>query len=91
MTIGYEGATLDGLLACLSEAGVTSLIDVRERPYSRRKDFNKRRLSEALAAAGIDYLHLQGLGTPKPGRDAARAGDRERFWEIFKNHMKSEE
>ena len=32
-------------------------------------------IQAALAEAGIDYVHLKALGTPKRGRDAAKKGD----------------
>jgi uncharacterized protein (DUF488 family) len=35
-------------------------------------------------------VHLQGLGTPKPGRDAVRAGHPERMEPIFREHMRSD-
>ena len=41
---------------------------------SRRPGFSKTPLSNALAEAGIDYVHLRALGTPADGRAAARAG-----------------
>src|SRR3954453_21108705 len=74
-TIGYEAAELDDFVATLLAAGITRLIDVRELPISRRRGFAKRALSEALADAGIVYVHLRGLGDPKEGREAARVGD----------------
>ncbi len=70
---------------------MTRLLDVREAPISRRKGYSKTALAAALAARGIDYVHLRGLGTPKPGREAAKAGDRARFLEIFQRHMTSPE
>ncbi|TCZ58765.1 DUF488 domain-containing protein [Roseicella aquatilis] len=73
-TIGYEGATPEALIAALQRAGVTTLVDVRELPNSRRPGFAKRALSEALGRAGIGYRHLRALGTPPEGRAAARAG-----------------
>jgi uncharacterized protein (DUF488 family) len=82
-TIGYEGAALDDLIAALRAARVATVIDVREAPVSRRKGFSKMALAAALAEAGLDYVHLRALGTPKPGRDAARQGDMERFHAIF--------
>ncbi|MEM7226629.1 MAG: DUF488 domain-containing protein [Pseudomonadota bacterium] len=90
-TIGYERIAPEQLLATLLAAGVTRLIDVREVPISRRKGFAKTALASALAARGIDYVHLRGLGTPKPGREAAKAGDRAGFLEIFARHMESPE
>lgn len=74
-TIGYEGATVDGFLATLQQAGVTRLIDVRALPSSRRPGFSKSPLAAALREVGIDYVHLRDLGTPKRGRDAAKKGD----------------
>ncbi|GGO90311.1 DUF488 family protein [Stakelama pacifica] len=75
-TIGYEGATVDELIATLHAAGVRRLIDVRALPLSRRPGFSKTALAAALGEAGIDYVHLKALGTPKEGRDAAKKGDR---------------
>lgn len=73
-TIGYEGATPDRLIETLREAGVTTLVDVRELANSRRPGFAKRALSQSLEAAGIGYRHLRALGTPAEGRAAVRAG-----------------
>ena len=86
-TIGYEGALLDDFVATLKSASVWTLIDVRELPISRRKGFAKKALSAALEAADIRYLHLRGLGDPKPGREAARAGDHAGFLKVFRAHM----
>lgn len=74
-TIGYEAATMADFFAALTQAGVERVIDVRALPLSRRPGFSKTALAASLAAAGIDYVHLKALGTPKPGRDAAKKGD----------------
>jgi uncharacterized protein (DUF488 family) len=74
-TIGYEGVTMDEFLRALHAAGVQRVIDVRALPLSRRPGFSKTILAASLAAAGIDYVHLKALGTPKAGRDAAKKGD----------------
>jgi uncharacterized protein (DUF488 family) len=73
-TIGYENATVGEFLAALQEAGVKRVIDIRAVPNSRRPGFSKTPLGNALAEAGIDYVHLRALGTPADGRAAARAG-----------------
>ena len=73
-TIGYEGATLGEFLSALQQAGIERVIDVRAVPNSRRPGFSKTPLRNALAEAGIDYVHLRALGTPADGRAAARAG-----------------
>lgn len=90
LTIGYEGCTIDGVLDTLRAAGVGLLIDVRAVAASRKPGFSKRQLAAGLDAAGIRYVHLQGLGTPKPGRDAARAGRPDRMEVIFREHMTSD-
>ena len=73
-TIGYEGATVGEFVDALKAAKVERIIDVRAVPNSRRPGFSKTPLRNALAEAGIDYVHLRALGTPADGRAAARAG-----------------
>ncbi len=90
LTIGYEGCTIDGVLKTLVDARVGLLVDVRAVAASRKPGFSKRQLAAGLDAAGIRYVHLQGLGTPKPGRDAVRAGHPERMEPIFREHMTSD-
>ncbi|MCW4590118.1 DUF488 domain-containing protein [Gluconacetobacter entanii] len=89
-TIGYESADLADFLETLRARGVTCIIDIRELPISRRRGFSKRSLSEALEMAGIHYIHLRGLGDPKEGRMAARAGDIKKFQAVFSRHLLSE-
>jgi uncharacterized protein (DUF488 family) len=86
-TIGYEGASLEDFIATLKAAAVHTLIDVRELPISRRPGFAKNALSTALSNAGIEYLHLKGLGDPKEGREAARANDFAQFVRVFTRHL----
>jgi uncharacterized protein (DUF488 family) len=90
LTIGYEGCTISDLLAELRLARVNLLIDVRAVPQSRKPGFSKRQLAAGLDEQGIAYVHMQGLGTPKPGRDAVRAGHPERMEVIFREHMTSD-
>lgn len=90
LTIGYEGCTIDGVVGTLRDARAELLIDVRAVAQSRKPGFSKRQLAAALDQAGIGYVHLQGLGTPKPGRDAVRAGHPGRMEVIFREHMTSD-
>ena len=82
-TIGYEGKTLPEFLGELAAAKVSLVIDVRAIAASRRPGFSKTALSGGLREAGIDYLHLRALGTPKAGRDAARRGRTQEMREIY--------
>ncbi len=91
LTIGYEGAVLPDVLAALKRAGADLLIDVRAVPRSRKPGFSAKLLAASAEAVGIGYRHLQRLGTPKPGRDAARAGDAATMAAIFTAHMGGDE
>ena len=82
-TIGYEGADADRFLATLKEAGVATLADVRAVALSRKRGFSKSALRDALAGQGIGYQHFITLGTPKEGRQAARAGDADLMRRIY--------
>src|SRR5690348_13318769 len=86
-TIGYEKALQADVIAALKRADVEVLIDVRAVASSRRAGFSKSVLAASLAEAGIGYVHLRDLGTPKPGRDAARKGHTEEMHVIFAAHM----
>jgi len=90
-TIGYEGASVPSFVESLRGAGVTLVLDIRAAPVSRKKGFSKHQLAGHLGEAGIAYRHLRALGTPKRGRDAARAGDLEEFERIFRTHLEEPE
>ncbi len=81
-TIGYEKAAQRDMVAALSAAGVAYVIDVRDRPLSRRAGFSKRQLQACVEEAGMHYVHLKALGTPPEGREANHRRDWERFWQI---------
>lgn len=86
-TIGYEQQTQSEVIDKLQAAGVEVVVDVRAVAASRRAGFSKTVLAAGLAEAGIDYLHLRDLGTPKPGRDAARHGRIAEMRRIFEAHL----
>src|SRR6185312_13491522 len=86
-TIGYEQATQAQVIGALKDAGVKLVIDVRAVAASRRAGFSKGVLAASLKDEGVDYLHLKALGTPKAGREAARAGRTGEMHEIFEAHL----
>ena len=86
-TIGYEDATVKRFLAALRDAEVELLVDVRALASSRRPGFAKTALAANLNGAGVEYLHLRGLGTPADGRAAARAGRHAEMQAIFRAHL----
>jgi uncharacterized protein (DUF488 family) len=86
-TIGYERATLPDVIGRLKAAGVEVVVDVRAVAASRRPGFSKSMLAASLAEAGVDYVHLRALGTPKAGREAVRKGRVAEMRRIFAEHM----
>ncbi|MGA7973104.1 MAG: DUF488 domain-containing protein [Pseudolabrys sp.] len=90
-TIGYEKATPAAVMGELKHAKIDLLVDTRAVAASRRPGFSKRQLAAGLDEAGIAYLHLQKLGTPAEGRQAARAGDTDTLWRVYDQHMKKPE
>jgi uncharacterized protein (DUF488 family) len=86
-SIGYEKAILHDVVGTLTAAGVATLIDVRDRPISRRPGFSKRQLGAAIEEAGMRYVHLAALGTPPEGRLAGRRREWDRFWAIVDDKL----
>jgi uncharacterized protein (DUF488 family) len=86
-TIGYEESTVRGFLDALARAEIDLVVDVRAVAASRRPGFSKRQLAAELDERGISYLHLRGLGTPKEGRLAARAGHLDKLFRIYDAHL----
>ena len=87
-TIGYEGAGQAALLQTLVFYDVQTLLDIRERPQSRKPGFSKTALGLAAANYGIHYAHLRALGTPRDIRyrrkiDHDEAAFREDFLEYL--------
>lgn len=89
LTIGYEKAKPAAVMAELKRAKVRLLVDTRAVAASRKPGFSKRQLAAYLDEEGIGYLHLQQLGTPDEGRQAARAGKLDTLWRIYAKHLKT--
>ncbi len=90
-TIGCEKATSTAVLGELARAKVKILVDTRAVAASRRPGFSKNKLAAGLDEHGIAYIHLQKLGTPAEGREAARKGDFKALWRIYNKHLKTPE
>jgi uncharacterized protein (DUF488 family) len=62
-TIGHGRRPAEEIVACLREAQVATLVDVRRYPTSRRNpQFNQAPFAQALAEAGVEYRHAVELG-----------------------------
>jgi uncharacterized protein (DUF488 family) len=82
--IGYQGRSVDELVERLHAASITTLIDVREVPFSRRVEFAKTKLAARLAQAGIRYTHVPAAGNPKENR---KSGDSPAVLARYRAHL----
>jgi uncharacterized protein (DUF488 family) len=63
LTVGHSNRTLEEFLTLLRAHRVTLVVDVRKMPRSRHNpQFNRDTLPQALCEAGIDHVHISGLG-----------------------------
>ncbi len=76
LTIGHSTRSLAEFIGLLRAHGVQKVVDVRTVPRSRHNpQFNRETLPVDLAAAGIGYVHLPGLGgLRRPRRDSPNTG-----------------
>ena len=90
-TIGYQGWELGDFVAHLREQRVEVLIDIREKPASRKPGFSKTPLREALKDAGIEYVHVKALGSPSAIRyEYKNGGDKETFFKAYRAYLKTQ-
>jgi uncharacterized protein (DUF488 family) len=77
-TLGHSTRSIDEFIKLLAAECITMLVDVRSFPSSKRlPHFNQSEFSEALAAEGIQYVHLRELG----GRRTARKDSLNTSWQ----------
>ncbi len=58
-TIGYEGRSLEELIACLKTSNISVVLDVREIPISRKMCFSKSKLKSKLEDEELGYIHIR--------------------------------
>lgn len=86
-TIGYEGSSFEGYLNRLIKNNVTTLVDVRRNPLSRKYGFSKTTLSETLKKLGIEYVHIPELGIPSDKRQELKTqADYDRLFDSYEEH-----
>ena len=87
--MGYEGRTIDELIATLHGADVRCVLDIRYNPVSRyRPELSKANLRKRLESVGLQYLHLREWGVPREVRAMAiDSGTRESIWEWYDTHV----
>jgi uncharacterized protein (DUF488 family) len=93
LTIGHSTRSLEEFIETLQAHGVTLVADVRTVPRSRHNpQFNRETLPDALAAAGIGYVHLAGLGGLRRAlADSVNTGWRNASFRGFADYMQTAE
>ena len=92
-SIGHGTASAEAFTRTLADAGVRTLADIRSAPGSQRNpQFGQHALRDTLAAAGIEYVHLPGLGGRRePRPDSPHPGLRLAAFRGYADHMASDE
>ena len=94
LTIGHSTRSLDEFVALLKAHAVTLVIDVRTIPRSRHNpQFNQGTLPDSLKKAGVDYLHMPGLGGLRHAKkhDSVNAGWRNASFRGYADYMQTPE
>lgn len=92
-TVGHSTRPIDDFIALLQAHGIRRLVDVRTIPRSRHNpQFNQDQLSVSLAGAGIQYVHMPGLGGLRHARrDSINTGWRNASFRGFADYMQTAE
>lgn len=61
-TAGYEGRSIDAFLRRLLEVGILRILDVRNKPFSRKYGFSGRAMARVGSQLGLEYFHFPELG-----------------------------
>lgn len=92
-TIGHSTHSIDHFIAMLQSFNVQVLADIRSMPGSNRyPQFNQAALSTSLNAAGIEYIHMPGLGGRKrPRPDSHNTAWRNKAFMGYADYMETAE
>ena len=93
MTIGHGTRPLEEFCQILQAHQVEKVADVRTVPRSRHNpQYNRETLPAALAAVGLGYVHLPGLGGLRhPKKDSPNPGWRNASFRGFADYMQTAE
>jgi uncharacterized protein (DUF488 family) len=93
LTIGHSNRPLADFLEMLKAHAVDVLVDVRTVPRSRyNPQFNRETLPHPLAAEGIEYVHMPGLGGLRQSlKDSRNTGWRNLSFRGYADYMQTAE
>jgi uncharacterized protein (DUF488 family) len=91
MTIGHSTLELESFLRALRENGVTTLVDVRRFPGSRRyPQFGQERLFTTLKGVGMRAVWREGMGGRRAARkDSVNTGWRSESFRGYADYMQT--
>lgn len=89
LTVGHGTASADEFASLLRDAGVSTLVDIRRYPGSRRHpQFNQGEMERWLPAEGIEYRWMEALGGRRSGRpDSDNVGLRNDQFRAYADYM----
>ncbi len=89
LTVGHSDRPLEEFLRLLKAHGATLVVDVRKMPGSRRNpQFGPDTLPQALRQAGIEYMHMPGLGGLRRRRpDSPNTGWKNASFQGYADYM----
>ncbi|HMD90875.1 MAG TPA: DUF488 domain-containing protein [Anaerolineaceae bacterium] len=91
-TLGYEGLNIDQFFNILYLYGVEVLVDIREKPISRKPGFSKKSLITTANNFQIDYINIPELGSPMEVRhDFHEDCDWEKFTFRYQAYLSSKD
>lgn len=92
-TVGHSTRTIAEFIGLLKAYRLEGVVDVRTIPRSRKNpQFNKENLEQALAGAGIEYLHAQDLGGLRHAKkDSLNSAWRNDSFRGFADYMQTTE
>lgn len=93
LTIGHSTRTIEEFIGLLRAHAVSRVVDVRTVPRSRyNPQFNKDSLPDALGKAGLQYVHMPGLGGLRHARpDSINSGWRNASFRGYADYMQTPE
>jgi uncharacterized protein (DUF488 family) len=92
LTIGHSTRPIGEFIDLLHTHGVTKLMDIRTVPRSRHNpQYNRDTLPGELAAGGIGYCHMAGLGGLRHAlKDSPNRGWRNASFRGFADYMQTD-
>ena len=90
-TVGHSTLPIDDFAALLAVYGIETVADIRTVPRSRRNpQFNADALPRSLAAHGVEYVGLPGLGgLRKTSKDSPNKGWRNDSFRGYADYMQT--